>query len=230
MTRTAIVTDYPFTGADDSNVAALNSGNDWWELNGVDGQLRVFQTGYYNAFSTIADCVYKGTGAGTFIADQYAKARLTGGPFANSDKYGVILLCNGDGTHGKGLFSAYRCYYDDTSGSQGVTCEKIVNGTVTALGAKITGAFALNDYIECEATTSGGVVTLTVYKTGVSIGTRTDSTSILTTGKPGICGTKGADTLLPDNWEAGNITAGGGGSTTAQARRRRQRIAGTGPH
>jgi hypothetical protein len=207
MSRTAIVSAYAFTAADGTNVAALNSGNDWWEQNASNGQLRVKTNAFQNAFANMADCCTKATG---FTTDQYFKVQLNGTTGGNGDKCGGSLLNNGDLTHGFNAFSAYRIYYDDTAGVQGVTCEKIVNGTITALGTKIIGAFTAADFLECEATTSGGVVTFTVYKNGASIGTRTDSTSILTTGKPGICGLIAGTTILGDNWEAGNVTAATG--------------------
>jgi hypothetical protein len=218
MTRTAIVTAYAFTGSDGTNISALNGSADWTEQNASNGQLRVKTNAFQNAFGNMADCSWKG--AGSFTVDQYFKVQLNGTTASNGDKLGGSVLNNGGGF---GSFSAYRCYYDDASGANGVTCEKIVNGTVTALGAKISTSFTTGDFLECEATTSGGTVTLTVYKNGVSLGTRTDSSSILTTGKPGICGLIAGTTILGDNWEAGTVTAGTAIAPIAQSHYRRRR-------
>lgn len=207
MSRTVIVSAQPFTDTNGNNVSALNSGNDWAEQNGTTGQLRIDTNAYATPHSNMSDCCWKG--AGSFTTDQYFKVQLLR-INTQADYVGGSLLNSGGAL---GAFSAYRCYYHDVSGAQVVVCEKIVNGTVTALGTSISATFVSNDYLECEATTSGGVVTLTVYKTGVVIGSRTDSSSILTSGKPGICAQIGAGIslstqILGDNWEAGNLTSG----------------------
>lgn len=207
MGRTVIVSAYPFTAADGTNVSALNSSNDWVEQNASNGQLRIVSNGYQNAFGNMADNSWKG--AGSFTTDQYFSVKLVG-TFGGNDKVGGSVLNNGGAF---GSFSAYRVYYFDSTGTAGIVVEKIVNGTVTAVGTQLNVTLATGDTLECEATTSGGVVTFTLYKNGISQGTRSDSSSILTTGKPGICGLISGAQIRGDDWEAGNVTTGGATNT-----------------
>lgn len=204
MTRTVVVSAYPFTAADGTNVSVLNSSGDWVEQNASNGQLRIATNAFQNAFGNMADCSWKG--AGSFTTDQYFSFKILGS-FSSNDKIGGSLLNNGGAF---GSFSAYRIYFFDSTGTAGIVVEKIVNGTVTAVGTQLNTTFASGDTLECEATTSGGTVTFTIYKNGVSLGTRTDSSSILTTGKPGICGLIASALLRGDDWEAGNVTASTG--------------------
>jgi|SRR6185436_14593788 len=202
MTRTVVVSAYPFTAADGTNVSVLNSSGDWVEQNASNGQLRIATNGFQNAFGNMADCSWKG--AGSFTVDQYFSLKILGS-FSSNDKIGGSLLNNGGAF---GSFSAYRIYFFDSTGTAGIVVEKIVNGTVTAIGAQLNTTFASGDTLECEATTVSTTVTFTIYKNGVSLGTRSDSSSILTTGKPGICGLIASALLRGDDWEAGNVTAG----------------------
>ncbi len=202
MGRTVIVAAYPFTGTDGTNVSALNSSNDWVEQNASNGQLRIVSNGFQNAFANMADCSWKG--AGSFTADQYFSIKIIG-TFSSNDKIGGSLLNNGGAF---GSFSAYRIYFFDSTGTAGAVVEKMVNaGPPTGVGTQLNMSLASGDTFECEATTAAGTVTFTIYKNGVSQGTRSDSTSILTTGKPGICGLISAAGLRGDDAELGNVTA-----------------------
>lgn len=202
MTRSVLVSAYPFTAADATAVSSLNGGADWTEQNASTAQLRVISNGFKSSGND-ADCCTKTAG---FTTDQYFSMKILGGPFNNGDAIGGSVLNNGGAF---GAFSCYRVYYYDNIGAQGCQVDKFVNGTstITAIGGAIAGAFVTGDTLECECTTSGGVVTFNIFKNGVSIGTRTTSTSILTTGKPGIYAFAAAATLRGDDWEAGNVTA-----------------------
>jgi len=143
------------------------------------------------------------TGAGSFTADQYAKAVVGGMSYTNSNNVaGVILRASSD-------TDSNRDYYlvivqdDNSSGSaHTVQIHKIVNGTITQLSTT-TQTYSNGDTIEAEAEGT----TIRAYRNGSIISALTVTDASLSSGNPGII--LGGGSLTLDNWEGGNLTAGG---------------------
>lgn len=143
--------------------------------------------------------------ADTFSADQYAQVtRIFGAQ--GDDNWPIV----------RASISAATFYRVDTSNY----ITKSVNGVESYVGAVFSGFAA--------STTSGDVIrlavvgnVLTLYKNGVSQGSRTDSSSPITSGAPGMFLWVGSTTTnYLDNWEGGDM---GGGTTYNQS------VAGTFP-
>ena len=207
MSRTLIAGPYTFTGTDGTNVSADTT--NWTEQDGVSGQLRLKSNGFQQAFGAPSDDCWKG--AGTFTGDQYFEVKLLGS-WATSDQDGIGGTLRNDGTASTS-HNCYRVFWQPSLNSTAGAAQvyKVVAGTPTQIGANINFGMTASDLLSAEAVTNGANVDIIVYKNGVSQGTRSDTSSVLTGGKPGITGKGSSYVLIGDDWTAGNVTAAAAG-------------------
>lgn len=199
--RTLVAGPLTFTGTDDTRVAAADSTN-WTEQDNVFGYLKIFSNAFRQAASAVSDDAYKG--AGTFTDDQYCELKIVGTWAASDGDYvGCTLRNSGEAspTH-----NAYGAWWRPSGGGT-AQAVKNVAGTRTQISTDCSFTMAANDLFSAEAVTNGANVDIKIYKNGVLQCTRSDTSSVLTGGKPGITGHDNADALRGDDWTAGNVTA-----------------------
>lgn len=149
----------------------------------------------------------------TYSADQYAGAVITWiGGFPNA-RYGVACRMSADSGPNDDWYAAA---IDFSTSPVTTRLYKCVNGTVSTLDSRTSIAWASGDALWLEAVTNGGNCELTVYRGAASQYTYTDSSSPLTSGKPGmyLFDNAGGGAATMDDWEAGDIT-GSSGPTAA---------------
>lgn len=207
MTRSIIVASQPFTFTDGQPLSSQDSAN-WTEQNGVDGQIIISNGGlaFRGEYGNWTDCCWKGSGS--FTADQYFEIKVVGTwTGADTDLIGGSLRNNGGSWNGTtGTDSMYRVFWQPSTSKVQVT--KVLLHIPTQVGTDITSVtLAANDLLSAEAVTNGSNVDIIVYKNGVSLGTRTDTAAVLTSGKPGVTGKNHDNAIFGDNFVAGNITA-----------------------
>lgn len=220
MARTLIAGPDAFTGADGTD---LISGGGWTLLHDVAWgcSVRIKTNKACGHFSTAsaADTTTQSrtasarwNGAGTFSADQYAKATISGLGSASADKrVGLIVRASTDTDANRD----YYVLYVADSATPTTILARIANGTFTVLDTRTSIAWANNDTIGLEASGTGATVTLSVFRNSDSTPTYTyddtDATRITSAGKPGLYiaghGVDNADTRI-DDWEAGDVTGG----------------------
>jgi hypothetical protein len=123
------------------------------------------------------------TSVATFAAStQWAQTTIVSG---SENFAGPVVLCDGSGN---GYAAAY------VGGSACKIYEFTSGGSFTQIGADISGSFSAGDTIKLQSNGSGA---LELFKNGVSIGTRTDASSPLSSGQPGIWG---GDSLKVDGF------------------------------
>lgn len=140
---------------------------------------------------------------GTYTNDQYSKLALATGTTNDAATWlGVIARASTDTDAGRDYYFFYISFAQGSSPFDYVL-GKMVNGTPTTLQTGTT-AFVVGNTIEIEV---DGSTTTSIrgYINGTLINTATDSSSPLTTGKPGITIKKAI--IAGDNWEGGNLTA-----------------------
>jgi hypothetical protein len=211
MSRTQIATD-PFTGtlANWALIDAWAAGNNTIS-SGLEGAGGSGGAGMNTACTDSGSMYWSGTGS--FTADQYASAVITGWDF-QSTSYVAAVLCRASGTTTQnssqpGLQNFYAAVVCDDQGSgSGHTCAivKVVNGSASTLGATVNLTYTNGDTVEMECTGSS-TVTLNFFQNGVSQFTRTDSSSPITSGSPGIMLSGGGIGVRASSWEGGNVTA-----------------------
>jgi hypothetical protein len=148
-------------------------------------------------------------GAGTFTADQYGQVIVATRVWQSSSyRTGVTVRASTDTDAGRDFY-ALMLYHDNDIGQPVSThLVKCVNATETILVSAASGiAWVATDSIELEVTDVGGNAQLRCYRNGTLITelNHTDSTSPLTTGKPGLY-LQGNDTVAADDWEGGNFS------------------------
>jgi len=206
MGRTVIASD-SFTGTDGTQIYVYLS--NWSEQNGSTGLTRINLNRFRGGLGVWADNSWQG--AGTFTANQYAEIALVGTiDNASTENIGINLRNNGGAL---GSNSMYRVIYNSQVAVARVF--KVINGdnsnAGTQIGADISFAMSVNDILSGEAIDNGANVDIIVYKNGVSQATRTDTSSVFTSGKPGISGNNQGPTMFGDNWTGGNVTTATGG-------------------
>lgn len=143
-------------------------------------------------------------GTGTFTADQYAQARLSGfGGYGTTYYAGVTLRFTGTGPTATG----YMIRVVDMPGAtKTLIIVKSVNGTRTGLAGadNIPVTVASGDLLRAEVAGTNPV-TIKVYNGSTLLATGTDATAPILAGKPGICG-RGAATFV-DDWSAGTMSS-----------------------
>lgn len=205
FTRTSVQTFNFDADADGAFPAGMD------DLNNSNGQIQTENPTttagqFHNPYGNIADA----RANGTYSNDQYMKLRVQGLSAGNAADVIGGGCRYGAGTVGGAGVTGYRMKITDGGvGGRTILLSKIVNGgTDTALGAAVNQALVNGDDVWMHCT-GAGPVTLAVYINSAitPLFTRTDSTSVITTGKPGILGTLGGNgTVRGDLVEAGNIT------------------------
>jgi hypothetical protein len=184
-----------FTGTDDTTPPGFI------DTNGGETANIVLDGGRYVVpyVGDFADGVWNGEGAGSFTADQYAQAEITG--ISNPgglNAAGVTLRCSTD-TYG--ARDCYRIYVYEENTTQ-ILVDRVVNDVVTNIATISAGSFSNGDLLRAEIV--GTSIRVYINSTQVHSGI-TDSS--LSSGRPGITGKQGyGPNLYGDNWEAGNFT------------------------
>jgi hypothetical protein len=203
MARTPVTSPnpYTFTASDNVNLASVDS--NWTNQDGSAGYVGVLSNRIYSAYSANSDACW--AGSGSFSNDQYATIKLIVGSNDVSDAIGVSVRNNGAAYASRSL---YRAYYVDTAiANAKVVVEKIVSGGAPSTLASTDITFVTNDTLTLEVVTSGSDALLRAYKNSTQIGSDiTDSSSPLTTGKPGIMAAGSAFTVYGDDWVGGDVT------------------------
>lgn len=199
MARTTVASD-DFNRA---NEDPLSGGGNWTQLHNFvfDGNIELVSNHIASQSTGGGGMFARWTGAGSFTADQYAKATIGALAF-NGTAYqgGVICRASADVSPNHDFYGIYVS--DDSSSSRTTVLFKIVNGTTTILHSDVvTWANGDTVELECEDTTIRGM------KNGVALGgsfTTTDAS--IASGIPGvwISGDSGVPTL--DDWDSGNLT------------------------
>lgn len=197
--------------SDDFNRASL--GANWAQAGpilpgGFLADLRIRSSLYAEASGQGADAVGRWVGAGSFEANQFAKATLANvGYWGVSTRAGVAVCVQPN----RGTVSAPESSYyavrvhGDASGAKTTSLVRVVNAVETVL-ASTTMTWSTGDTIELERDGT----TLRPYRNGSAIAALTVSDSAISGGVPGaLCRAAGA--IYLDDWSGGNITAGGSG-------------------
>lgn len=196
MARTPIATE-------NWNRADGDPGADWAQLNLDWGSVTIVSNQFIASAGTqpIGNApAARWVGAGSFTADQYAKAVFVG-PLAfggTSDLVGVIARASGDTNTARDYYCAFMINNNSGTNPRPLELGKIVDGTYTQL-ATTSVAWAANDTveIECEGTT------IRSLRNGAVVDSVVDTS--LTTGVPGVVAC-----IAGDDWEGGNLVAAGG--------------------
>ncbi len=200
MSRTLVKSD-AFTYSNGA-LATVSSG-DWTSINSGSATLNCSGNKAVSAHVNYAIGRWEGgsTGAGTWTADQYAKAAITRS--ANSgNRAGVIVRCSADTNANRDYYAAYVM---ENAGSADTFIIKTVNGTNTTLSNVSGDGWADGDTIEIEAEGT----TIRVFRNGVELRNVTDSSiSGASTDRAGILiyGTA----MAVDDWEGGTISTATG--------------------
>lgn len=199
--RTSVATD-AFTRAD-----AGSLGSDWTDL--YPGWATAdISTNQAVAADSSQPQVARWTGAGTFTDNQYAKAVVATRVWQSSSyRTGVLVRASADVDAARDYYALILQHDNDIGQPVSTLLIKCVNGTETTLDSSASGiAWAATDTIELEVRTSGANAELKCFRNGVEITelATTDSTSPLTTGKPGLY-LQGNSTIAADSWEGGNL-------------------------
>jgi hypothetical protein len=195
---------YTFTFSDNVNLSSVDS--NWTNQDGISGHVGVSSNQIYSAYAATSDVCW--VGAGSFDADQYATIKVVGSVTDLPDKIGVSVRNNGAVSASRSLYRAY--VWDPTGGgdAEQVVTEKIVSGGAPTTLQTSTETFASGDTLTLSVVTDGSNAILRTYKNGVQFGGDiTDSSSPLTSGKPGLVAAGNAATLFGDDFVGGNVTA-----------------------
>ena len=172
-----------------------------WETLEGNGLQLVSNACRTNGASTVDDVSGVKVSAVSFAADQYAQVTL--GPPNTFDYPGVALRFTSAGSG-----TGYVVCYGDRGGptTNIFTVWKVVSNAYTQIGANITQTVATGGILKAEAVTSGTGVNINVYYNGVLIGTRTDTSSVISSGQPGMFyNYQNSTTFTIDDFVAGNI-------------------------
>lgn len=217
-TFTPVISTQTFTG---SNGDFLGANWGWLRDTGFGSYANIYGNKLAGHFAeaSAADtttqthvAVHRWVGAGTFSDDQYASAVISAIFLSGSPQYraGVIVRASG-GTDAAATF--YCAYFCDNG--------TVVIGKPSGAGLALTILDSRSQtFVDGDVFTLGveGAATavLTVYKNGTATtSTVSDSSSPLTTGKPGVyCASDdsgGSPFPVLDDWIAGDYTTSGGG-------------------
>jgi hypothetical protein len=206
MARTPLTSPnpYTFTVSDNVNLASVDS--NWTNQDGVAGYVGVLSNRIYSAYGATSDAHWY---SGFFSNDQYATIKLIVTATDTSDKIGVSVRNNAASYAAR---SMYRAYWWDPAGggtNGSVVVEKIVSGGAPSTLATISSINAVtNDTLTLECVTSGSDAVLRVYLNSTQIDSGiTDSSSPLTSGRPGIVAHGGSNAVFGDDWVGGDVTA-----------------------
>jgi hypothetical protein len=157
--------------------------------------------------------VYLWAGAGSFSADQYCTFTISNLAVSGASSRGGGIVRSASGTDAASAF--YACYVcDDDTGSGSTVVILKVNGTMAGTVLDSRRLTIANGDILTFGVQGSSSAVLTLYVNAVaSASTYTDSSSPLTTGKPGLylASDESTGTLTGpalDDWIAGDVTAG----------------------
>lgn len=154
----------------------LSGGGNWTTAISPGGTIKLVSNKVVGATASNDNFARVTTTAATFNANQ--QATITIGGSAIADISACVRIAS---------TSSIACYLIYVSNSTTLTMYKVsAAGAFTAQGANFTiTAVVAGDTIGISASGSA-TTTLTVFRNGVSQGTRTDSSSPLTSGQPGL--------------------------------------------
>jgi hypothetical protein len=170
------------------------------------------------AADVAAPQVSRWNGAGSFSNDQYAKITVSTRVWESSGfRTGVIVRASADTDTARDYY--YLHFYHDQDVGTAVTTVlgKCVNGTETTLVSDSI-SWGTSDTVELEVTTVAGNAQLRCFKNGSALTSlnHTDSSTPLTTGKPGIY-LQGNSSIAAEDWEGGDVTSGSESALTGSA-------------
>lgn len=196
MPRVAVASD-TFNAYSNGDLVAVSGGN-WTYVTPTNATANVSSGQVVGLYTSRAIARY--TGAGTWVANQYAKATISNwaGTVA---RVGVIVRCSAD------IDSAADFYYAtlEVAGPNTVI-GKMVNGSDSPLLTIPGVPWTNGDSIEIEVQGT----TLTVFRNGIVVGTATDpDLSGAPTDRAGILISDSQSLATIDNFEGGNLVGGG---------------------
>jgi hypothetical protein len=211
MARSVVATD-DFNAYGSSAFPSSN----WTDLDNVVGQIWVVPAGggvaqRYSGPSTMR------RDAGTYSADQYAKATLDGIVGTDSfDTLGVTARNSADVATNDDCYAVV--FYDATPPELNII--RRVNGTNTQLASDTSQSWASTDTVEIEVTGVGATVTIKAFRNGVEIVSfgDTDGARITAAGRPGVYAAKSGANVFITAWEGGDVVAGASGSLLPRQR------------
>jgi hypothetical protein len=191
MARTLVASE-TFTYSDGA-LASVSGGN-WTSLNPSLATPRVTSNKFDTEHSNRA--VARWTGAGTWLANQYAKITLSGLTSGNA-VIGVIVRASADIDGNRDYYSAW---VNENAGAFLTEIYKTVNGTETQLSSVSGDGWANGDIIEIEAEGT----TIRVFRNGGLLRSVTDSDIAgSSSDRAGVIAIAGP---LGDDWEGGTLT------------------------
>jgi hypothetical protein len=202
MPRSLVASD-TFTYANGSLDTA--AGGNWHDLS--LGSFEITSNAATTPYTSFAKARW--TGAGTWAADQYSKAKMTRNA---SSRNGVCVRVSSTDDPSVTMYAAWVAAQSGSNSNTVIA--KWVSGTVTTISDQPGDGWATGDTIELEAVGSQ----ISVFKNGVLLRSVTD-TSIPggSSTRAGIILSDGSGGAAMDDWEGGNITSGGGGTTKVQS-------------
>lgn len=218
-TRSSVATD-AFTRADGpvgANYVQTNS--NWGSVSIVSNAV----TGGNRSSGGLDSPTAKWSG-GTWTADQYAKATISGFAFNGAGDYISVIVRHDGGSNNSGTDTRsfyYACVLDDNSGSPAnrtTEINKCVSGTRTNLSS-VADSWANGDTLEIEAEGT----TIRVFKTGTLLRSVTDSSIAGDSASRAGIGSSG--NVIGDDLDVGNLVAAGGGIVPVLMAQYRQRWA-----
>lgn len=163
----------PATYTDDFNRTEnpLSNGGTWSKCSfSGNGTLQTVATVAEGVAHANADCIYY----------------VNSPSFAANQKSTITLAINVDVSAGVRISSGGNGYIAYLSNSETIQIYKLTAGSFSQLGTDISvTAFVIGDTLSIGATGTS-TTTLTAYRNGSSVGTKTDSSSPITSGQPGI--------------------------------------------
>lgn len=146
--------------------------------------------------------------ADAFDVDQWSEIEM--GAFGGNE--GDVMATGAGVRIGTGVDPNHNGYWAAPlmtgSGNKQTRIQKILNGTPETLDTGSAVAWTTGDLLRIRVTGVAPAV-ITVYRNGVQVATATDSTSPLTTGKPGpVSRGNVAAGYFGDNWKGGNVLSG----------------------
>lgn len=197
MPRSSVASD-AFTYSDGRLSSVSN--NNWADVNGGVSYASVASNKVRATFGTMAPTRWNGTG--TFAADQYVKATISG-LNSSTGNCGVLARVSADTGANRDYYYAVVDCQANYSNIKTVV-GKFVDGTETVFESVLSDGWVDGDTIalECEGTT------LRVYRNDVLLRSYTDSSIAGSSShKGGLTIGDSTNSMRIDDWEAGVLTA-----------------------
>jgi hypothetical protein len=196
MAETTKVTDaFTYSNGD----LETSSSSTWVDVRPVDaGSLAVSGNAVTNSNSGLQAAMH--TGGSGWTAEQWAQATITEAQGDAAGRAGVIVRASGEDATANFYVALYN------QAVPAVQFFKVNSGSFTPMGADLSVTYVDGDIIKLYAETSGGDTVLTVYKNGVSQGTRTDSPTTITGGSSDRTGVCASNASVLDDFSGGILT------------------------